>query len=257
MTTLSNLVQEKVSQQKNLFLPFIMAGHPGLDETLKLLEHLESTGVEVVELGIPYSDPTADGAVIRVAHELGLKAGTTLKAVLKTLELFNQKERSLKVILFTYCNPIMKYGEEQFLKDVEQSGVKGLLIVDLKPEYCSEYKNKLAKKDVEMIFLASPNTDQERLKYLAKETGAFLYYMSRKGVTGERQQLPKEIQSDLKAVQKLIEKPIMVGFGIKNHSEVQLINEACLGAVVGSALVKHQADFEKFSGLLSELFKGE
>ena len=215
---------------------YITAGDPSLEATHKFVLALAEAGADVIELGVPFSDPLADGPTIQRASERALKAGTTLHGV---LELVRQIRRSSQVplVLFTYFNPILQMGLEKFASAAEQAGADGVLVTDLTPEESEDYRRIVHAQHLDTIFLAAPTSDDERLQKISACSSGFLYLISRTGVTGAKDALPKDLPGLLRRVHKFTQLPVAVGFGISLPGHVSVLGGLADAAVVGSALV--------------------
>jgi tryptophan synthase alpha chain len=215
---------------------YITAGDPTLDATLKFVLALADAGADVIELGVPFSDPLADGPTIQRASERALKSGTTLAGVLALVRRIRQFSQ-VPLVLFSYYNPILQMGLEKFAAAAAQAGADGVLATDLTPEESEEYRRILHSHDLDTIFLAAPTSSDERLEKIAAVTSGFLYIISRTGVTGAKDSLPDELPSLLRRARHFTDLPIAVGFGISLPRHVSVLGGLADAAVVGSALV--------------------
>lgn len=223
-------------QKRAAFIPFLVAGDPNLSTTGPLLHSLAAGGADLIELGVPFSDPIADGPVIQRAAARALTAGTHLSGILRLVA--RERERlGVPVVLFSYYNPILAHGVERFAEQAADSGVDGVLCVDLPPEEAGEYREALQSRGVDTIFLAAPTSGRERLKRIERASSGFVYYVSRTGVTGERGQLPAELLREAKRLRRKLSLPLAVGFGISTPEQVGRVARVADGVVVGSALV--------------------
>jgi len=220
------------------FIPFIMAGDPSLEATAGHMEALAAGGADIIELGVPFSDPIADGPVNQRAAVRALAAGTKLSAILQ-LVARHRDRLGVPVVLFTYFNPIHARGVERFAEQAAASGVDGVLCVDLPPEEGErELVPALREHGVDSIFLLSPTSTRERVKRVGEVSSGFVYYVSRTGVTGERTALAGDLVRDVKRLRKRLGQPVAVGFGISTPDQVATVGEIADGVVVGSALVR-------------------
>ncbi len=215
---------------------YLTAGDPSLEATGPILAAIDRGGADVIELGVPFSDPLADGPVIQRASERALKSGTTLKRILKALPGWRESLRA-PVILFSYYNPILQYGLEQFARDAGRAGANGALVVDLTPEEAEPYVNAMRRHNLDTVFLASPTSTDERLKRVAKLSTGFLYLISRTGVTGERESISSSLRPLVERVRKFTDLPLAAGFGISSPEQVRQVQALGDAAVVGSAFV--------------------
>ena len=215
---------------------YITAGDPSLDATLEFVLALADAGADVMELGVPFSDPLADGPTIQRASERALKSGTTLAGV---LELVRRIRRCSQVplVLFSYYNPILQMGHEEFASRAEAAGADGALATDLTPEESEDYRRILGAHHLDTIFLGAPTSTDERLAKIAKCSSGFLYLISRTGVTGAKDALPDDLPALLRRARVVTELPLAVGFGISLPAHVSVLGGLADAAVVGSALV--------------------
>src|SRR5699024_6094437 len=241
----------KVANDENLFIPYIMAGDGGLDALKEQILFLESCGVSTIELGIPFSDPVADGPTIQEAGLRSLNAGTTLKGVLDTLQSFID-ERNVPIILMTYINPIFNYGVETFAKDCKASGVSGVIIPDVPFEEEAFLLNPLQSNDIAFIRLAALTSTKERLKKIAKQSEGFLYAVSVTGTTGKRAEHQERVYKYLANLKEQSNVPVLAGFGISDANQAQKMNESCDGVIVGSAIVDllHQKKYDEIKSFI-------
>jgi len=238
-------------QQKNqtALIPFLTAGDPDLPTTGRLLHTLAEQGADLIELGMPFSDPMADGPTIQAASERSLAAGTTLKKVLQLVGEF-RRESQVPLVLMGYYNPIFRYGAERFVHDAAAAGVDGVLLVDLPPEEAGEVSGLLQAAGIAMITLLAPTTPPERMRRLAQAAQGYLYYVSMTGVTGAAQITPETIRAAVEELKKMTRVPVGVGFGITTVAEAKAVGEFADGVVVGSALVKIIAEYGQSEELL-------
>jgi tryptophan synthase alpha chain len=215
---------------------YLTAGDPSLEATGELLEAIERGGADVIELGIPFSDPLADGPVIQRASERALRGGATLRKVLDRLPRWREKLRT-PIVLFTYFNPVLQYGLEAFAGTASQAGADAALIVDLTPEEADGYVACMRSHRLDTVFLASPTSSDERIERVAAASTGFLYLVSRTGVTGERQNIPAVVQPLVERARRFTRLPLAIGFGISTPAQVHEIQQLADAAVVGSAVV--------------------
>lgn len=237
MTRIEKKFGELGRSNRKAFIAYITAGDPSWKKTKEITFALDKAGVDILELGIPFSDPMADGPVIQRASERALKGGTTLKKVLEGLKEI-RRHSDIPILLFTYFNPVHRMGLAAFAKAAKNSGADGALITDLTPESAGEYKKIMRKAGLNTVFLAAPTTPVDRLKKIARLSSGFIYYISRTGVTGMHDTLEKTVSQKVKQIKKLSSLPVAVGFGISTPEHVASIARYADGVVVGSALVK-------------------
>ncbi len=235
---LSNAITAAKKDGRSAFIPYITAGDPDLESTGRFVDALCAAGADIIELGVPFSDPIADGPVNQRAAERALTAGTTLAGILDAVKKLRARGRDVPIILFTYYNPVHRMGLTDFAKRAAASGVDGALIVDLPPEEAAAYLEAVRAENLETVFLASPTTTPERLRLISDASSGFVYYVSRMGVTGERTELSKTLESELARVRESVTKPLAVGFGISTPEQAAAVGRLADAVVVGSALVR-------------------
>ena len=221
-------------------IAYITAGDPSLDATLKFVLALAEAGADIIELGIPFSDPLADGPTIQRASERALKAGTTLAGVLDIVRRIRESKSAasqVPLILFGYYNPIFQMGVEKFAASSSNAGADGVLVIDLTPEESIGYRSILAAHHLDTVFLGAPTSTDERLSTIAAVTSGFLYLISRTGVTGAKDSLPDELPTMVRRARAVTSLPIAVGFGISLPGHVSVLGGLADAAVIGSALV--------------------
>ena len=221
---------------------YVVAGDPSLGATEKFVTALAQAGADIIELGVPFSDPLADGPVNQRASERALRAGTTLRGVLGCVRRLRESGLQTPLVLFTYLNPVLQLGLGKFAIQARAAGVTGVLVVDMPPEEAAEYQRHLAANELETVFLAAPTTPSSRLPRIAAATTGFVYYVSRTGVTGVQAALSETLLDELAALRAQIEKPVVVGFGIATPEHARELAPYADGVVVGSALVQCIAD---------------
>jgi tryptophan synthase alpha chain len=224
---------------------YITAGDPTLDATHKFVLALADAGADVIELGIPFSDPLADGPTIQRASERALKAGTTLAQVIDLVREI-RKSSEVPIVLFSYYNPVLQLGLEKFASTAALAGADGVLITDLTPEESDDYRQVLAAHHLDTIFLGAPTSTDDRLAKIATASSGFLYLISRTGVTGAKDALPDDLPALLRRARNVTQLPIAVGFGISLPGHVSVLGGLADAAVVGSALV---SEIEKATAL--------
>lgn len=216
---------------------FLTAGDPSLAATESLVLALAEAGADVVELGVPFSDPVADGPAIQRSSERALRAGTTLAGVLGVVESVRKKS-DVALVLFSYYNPVLQMGVSRFAERAAAAGADGVLITDLTPEEAGDYRHVLAERGLDTIFLAAPTSPDERLSRIAGCSTGFLYLISRTGVTGTKKTLPEDLPALVRRVRRVTSLPIAVGFGISEPGHVSMLGGLADAAVVGSAFVE-------------------
>jgi len=235
-------VEEKFCELKNskklALMPFIMAGDPNIEKTSEILLKLQENGADLIELGIPYSDPLADGPVIQVAASRALKSGTNPRKVIKLLESLKGK-LNIPIILFSYLNPLLCFGFEKFCEMASYAGVSGLIIPDLPLEEAYKFSKSVSNHSMDLILLVAPTTPFERMKQISNHTKGFIYLVSVTGVTGERNKMENRVENLIAKLKDVNSNPIAVGFGISTPQHVKKVRDwGADGVIIGSAFVK-------------------
>lgn len=237
MNRIDKTFKKLKTKNHKAFIPYIMAGDPSLEKTIDNVKLLEDCGADIIELGVPFSDPLADGPTIQRAAERALAAGISLKKVInlvKEIRAFSQ----IPIILMTYFNPIFKYGEERFVEDAVQTGVDGIIVPDLPPDEAGNLIELAHRADLNTIFLVAPTTTEKRLKTIITASRGFIYYVSITGVTGAKLSLHETFKEHLALIKSLTEKPVAVGFGVSTSDEAYTVSRLADGVIIGSAIVK-------------------
>lgn len=234
---ISSAFAARRAEGRAALVPYVTAGHPSADATVEVLTALAEAGADVLELGIPFSDPLADGPTIQRSSFTSLKNGTTVRRVLDDLAGFRSRSDT-PVVLFTYLNPIMRFGVEAFLREAVEAGANGLLLTDLPLGADPELEDAVVASPLDLIRLVAPTTPIERVPEIAHGGSGFLYYISRTGVTGARQELRAELEGEVAAIRGAVDLPVAVGFGISTPDQAASVGAVADGVVVGSALVR-------------------
>jgi len=224
-------------KQEKALVVYLTAGDPDLETTRRLILSLDNAGVDILEIGVPFSDPTADGPIIQAASQRALRGGVTLSRILDMIESL-RTICNIPIILFGYYNPIYSYDNEQFAKRAKRAGVDGILIVDLPPEEAHELRKFTDPEDLDFISLIAPTTSDERIKNISKNASGFLYYISITGVTGTAKPHIEKIREDVYRIRSITDLPTVVGFGISTPLQAGEIASCADGIVVGSAFVQ-------------------
>jgi len=238
---ISRRFEELAAQRASGFIAYVTAGDPSLEATLDIAHALESAGVDVLELGIPFSDPLADGPTIQAASNRALAAGMTVAGSLELVRRF-RADSELPLVLFTYLNPIYAYGFERFLAHAATAGADGLLILDLPPEEAEQNSELIFSGGLDPIRLIAPTTSPERMAKIASTGRGFIYYVSREGVTGEQSRLSDTISTHIAELRRHTSLPIAVGFGISTPEQAAAVARQADAVVVGSAVVRQIAE---------------
>jgi len=238
MSVLSDKIKEANAKGRKAVIPYLPAGFPGLDEFWAAVKELDAAGADVIEIGVPFSDPVADGPTVEKACLESLERGVTLKWILTELP---KHRAGIKagIVLMGYLNPFLQYGLEKLAEDAGKAGVNGMIIPDVPFEEGQELKAILGAKGIELIYLVGLNTPAERLKMYAENAGGFVYLVSVMGITGARATLPKEIGDKIEEVKAAFSVPLALGFGIKTPDQLAAFGDRLDAAVIGSALIDH------------------
>ena len=234
------------------FIPFIVAGDPDLATTELLLIELAAAGADIIELGVPFSDPVADGETIQRASERASRKGVTLRDALTSIARAKQRI-DVPIVLFSYFNPLLKFGEEQLAKEAKQAGVDAILVTDLIPEEAQTWIDTLVQCNLDPIFLVAPTTSDNRLKQIAQQARGFIYAVSRAGVTGARAEMPREAEALVKRVRSVSDLPVAVGFGISTPVQVRQVWRFADAAVIGSAIVSQIENLDNSPDLVKRV----
>lgn len=243
---------------RKAFIAYLTAGDPEMETTAKLIPALEAAGVDIIEVGVPFSDPTADGPAIQAASQRALKQGATLEKILAMIARL-RRSSSIPIVLFTYYNPILSYGPERFAADAAAAGVDGILVVDLPPEEADELRQYSDPAGLAFITLIAPTTDPKRAHRILRGATGFVYYISVTGVTGTAVPRPDDVRRDVARLKGMTVLPVAVGFGISTPAQAAAIAPLADGVVVGSALVRLIGEKGEDSGLIvaASSFAGE
>jgi len=243
MTT--NRIDQKFAQLKDQgkkgFIAYISAGDPNPQATKTLALALEKAGVDILELGLPFSDPLADGIVNQMAAQRALDAGATVRGVLDSIRDL-RSESEIPIVLYTYMNPLYTLGFQKFHTEAEEAGVDGLLILDLPPEEDGQSEELKVQTGLRHIRLIAPTTPPDRIRSITANAGGFIYYVSREGVTGERASIAESLPEQVAEIRKTTDLPISVGFGISTPEQAAQVAESADAVVVGSAIVRRIAE---------------
>lgn len=224
------------AKNEKALVAFITAGDPDLQATPGLFAEIEKNGADIIELGVPFSDPLADGPVIQNASQRALKSGTTLKKIIATVAGI-RRTSELPIVLMTSFNPVFVYGEERFAVDAVNAGVDGVIIPDLPPEEAGEFSAMAEKQGLFMIHLCAPTSDAGRMRMIAEQSRGFIYYISLTGTTGTRLSMTDSLREKAAALKKCTPLPVLIGFGISGSEQARSAAEVSDGVIVGSAIV--------------------
>jgi tryptophan synthase alpha chain len=251
-TRIQQLFQRRKSEGKAVLVAYLTAGDPNPEATPGLVAALERGGADLIEIGVPFSDPIADGPVIQRGSDRALKAGTTVAKVLAIAKSIREKSE-IPLLLFTYLNPVLRYGLANLARDAKAAGIDGCLLTDVSVEEAEVYVNAMRAAGLDTVFLAAPTSTPERLKLVAKYSSGFIYLVSRTGVTGERADLSDLLQPLIDATRAVSPLPLAAGFGISTPEQAGAVSKIADGVVVGSSIVRlieenaGEAGLEKFA----------
>jgi len=242
MSRIQNTFKNLEKEDKKALIPYLMAGFPSLESTLGLMQGLVSGGADIIELGIPFSDPMADGPVIQKAAEQAIINNVGLTEVLEVVKSFRKENQRTPVVLMGYANPVEQYdlqhGLNAFVKNANSCGVDGVLIVDYPPNECTEFAQQLRAHEMDLIFLLAPTSTETRIQEVAQVASGYVYYVSLKGVTGAGNLNTDEVQAMLPKIRKHVKIPVGVGFGIRDAQTAQVVSQVADAVVIGSKLIE-------------------
>jgi len=261
MSLLKSCFEQLAEKKQKALIPFVTAGDPHPDFTVELMHELVVAGADIIELGVPFSDPMADGPVIQAADERALSHHVSLEDVLSMVAQFRQQNTRTPVVLMGYLNPVEMMGYTRFTQRADETGVDGILVVDMPPEEAGELAPMLKSRHIDLIYLIAPTTDKERIRLINDKASGYLYYVSIKGVTGANTLDVDAVAQKVAEIKEISDLPIGVGFGIKDGATAQAVARVADAVVVGSALVSQIAMFEhdhaqiksRVSGVLGEM----
>jgi len=257
---LENKFNQLKSEKRGGLVTFITAGDPDPETSRSILNSLANSGADIIELGMPFSDPVADGPAIQLSSLRAINAGTTLAGIIEMVGEFRKTDTDTPVVLMGYYNPVYCYGVDKFINDCTSAGVDGLIIVDLPPEENDELYQPASKAQIDLIHLITPTTDQERLQVLLEKSSGFLYYVSIAGITGTDSAAENVIKQRVEFIRNSTDLPVAVGFGIKTGQDVKTMTKYADAAVVGSTIVQiiesnQNAQAQTLVGLVEEKVK--
>ena len=242
MTRIESTFETLKSQNKKALIPYVMAGDPDFDTSLEVVRGLPGAGVDIIELGLPFTDPMADGSAIQLAGQRALEGGMTLDKTLALAAAFREQDDTTPIVLMGYYNPIYSKGVDTFLEAAKTAGVDGLIVVDLPPEEDAELCLPAQAAGMNFIRLATPTTDDKRLPRVVQNTSGFVYYVSITGITGSAEADAGDVAPEVERIQKASGLPVIVGFGVNTPAKAEAIASVADGVVVGSAIVSKIAD---------------
>jgi tryptophan synthase alpha chain len=238
MSRIQKTFADLQTQKKKALITFITAGDPAPDMTVPLMHAMVSSGVDILELGVPFSDPMAEGPVIQRANERALKFNVGMRDVLQTVRTFREQDPDTPVVLMGYANPIERMGVDRFVNEAKAAGVDGAIVVDYPPEEAAEFAQKLKAQDMDLIFLLAPTSTEERIQQVAQISSGFSYYVSLRGVTGAGHIDTAEVSQRIAAIRKHVKLPIGVGFGIRDAETARTVASVSDAVVIGSRIIQ-------------------
>ena len=242
MSRIQSTFQTLQRQGRTALIPYVTAGFPFADITPELMHGMAAAGADIIELGVPFSDPMADGPVIQKAGEQALAAGVGTTQVLAMVREFRRRDSKTPVVLMGYANPVERYdlvhGQDAFVRDAAQSGVDGILVVDYPPEECEGFAAKLKAKGLDLIFLLAPTSTDERMRQVARVASGYVYYVSLKGVTGAGHLDTGAVEQMLPRIRSHVQIPVGVGFGIRDAATAQAIGKVADAVVIGTRIIQ-------------------
>ncbi len=244
MSRIGAKFSEVLGRRGKAFIPYIMAGDPDIRRTVELVRMLEDCGADIVELGVPFSDPLADGPTIQKAAQRALAQGVTLGRVIEFVSDL-RKTTQIPIILMTYYNLIFRYGEERFVRDAAAAGVDGIIVPDLPPDEAVDLMRFSKKADFDLIFLLAPTSTEERIRKVSKASSGFIYYVPITGITGAKLSMDASVESHISKIRQETGKPVAVGFGISTPEEAAEVSRLADGVIVGSAIVRRVGDTDE------------
>ena len=237
MSRLEGVFSQLKASQRKALVSYVVAGDPSPEGTAELLHQLVAAGADVLEVGVPFSDPMSEGVVIQQGHERALANGMTLRGVLQIVAEFREQDQSTPIVMMGYANPIERFGYERFAAAGAEAGVDGLITVDLPPEEVERLESALREHELDNIFLISPTTPEDRIRTIVDRASGFIYYVAVKGVTGSGQLNVAEVADRVSLIRNMTALPIAVGFGIKDADSARAVAGVADAVVVGSALI--------------------
>ncbi|MDQ8198148.1 tryptophan synthase subunit alpha [Pelagicoccus enzymogenes] len=237
MNRIESAFSKAKSEGRSAFVSYVCAGDPDIDTSLEVCRTLIKSGVDVMELGVPFSDPLADGLTNQLAAQRALEAGTTQADVFQLVRNIRKENDEVPIVFYTYYNLMFSNGLDQYIADAKAAGVDGLLVLDLPPEEAEDHMASCEKHGMKTVFLIAPTTPAARVGFIAKHATGFIYYVSRTGVTGVREDLADDLNEMVGMIREATDKPLVVGFGVSKREQVKTICELADGVVVGSAIV--------------------
>lgn len=256
MNKLERYFNELIGKGEKLFLPYVTLGDPDIPTCMRIIEKLREAGANGIEIGIPFSDPLADGPTIQKAVKRALDNGVSLKDGFRVVRELKKRDINIPILFMSYYNPILAFGLDKFLKEAHKFGLDGLIVPDLPPEEARPLIKATRDVGLALVFFISPTTPLQRIRRINRASTGFVYYVSLTGVTGARERLPSDLERNLKIVRREIDKPLLVGFGISKPSQVKSIIKYTDGIIIGSAIVEIiERNLKNEGKLLKQVYK--
>jgi len=222
---------------KKALIAYIVCGDPNNSSTLEAMEYMAQNGVDIIEIGVPFSDPMAEGPSIQRAHERSLKNNTSLENILVLIGEFRKTNKTVGIVLMGYMNNFESMGAKEFSLKASEKGVDGIIVVDMPPEESNEFTEHTKINDIDIIRLIAPTTEKERIKEICTSASGFIYYISLKGTTGSKKFNPKDVKKNIRQLNEISTLPVVIGFGLKDRDTVRSVKDLSDGVVIGSTLV--------------------
>ncbi len=255
LAAIAAMFQATEAAGRSAFLPYFTVGYPTYDESLAAIRAMADAGVDGFEIGIPFSDPLADGPTIQQATQVALENGTTVRSALSAVQDLRAQGLTQPMLMFSYLNPLINYGPEQFVKDAKAAGADGLIIPDLPPEEADLFAI-CEQEDMALVFFLAPTSDTERIQLVAEKARGFIYVVSLTGITGARRELPADLTDFITRLRAETDRPLVLGFGISQPAHVRQINRLVNGFIVGSAFIRAARDSTAAVGELARSLRG-
>lgn len=237
LAALEAIFEAANSEGRAAFLPYFPIGYPNYDDSLAAIEAMASVGVDGFEIGVPFSDPLADGPTVQAATQIALQNGTTVKKCLAGVKTLREKGVHQPMLMMSYANPLIAYGIDKFVSDAKEAGADGLIVPDLPPEEASMFAEACQRESMALVFFLAPTSNTERIELVAKQATGFIYVVALTGITGARDQLPTDLQAFIGRIRAKTDIPLVLGFGISQPEHVRRLHGLLNGFIVGSALV--------------------
>lgn len=255
LDALTEMFTTAKSQKRAAFLPYFPIGYPTYDASIQAIEAMAEAGVDGFEIGIPFSDPIADGPTIQAATQVALENGTSVKKCLEAVRTLRAKGITQPMLMMGYANPLVAYGTERFVKDAKAAGADGLIVPDVPPEESAMFADVCEREGMALVFFLAPTSNAKRIAMTAKHATGFIYVVSLTGITGARTNLPEYLSEFIARLRDNTDKPLVLGFGISTVEHARQVNELTDGFIVGSALVRAGKDSVKAVGDLAKMLR--